>query len=123
MLDRVQILMNRDKEYPIDAVLEANLAVLLEKINKLQVLCPIKFKVTSGYRPGKYNVLAGGAKKSSHLTCEAVDLADKSGVLKAWCVKNIDKLNEIGLYMEDPARTPSWVHLQTRKTKGNPFKI
>lgn len=123
MLTRADILMGRDKEYPLNLILSTSLDVLLNRINALEALCPFKFKLSSGYRPGKYNKAAGGAARSAHLTCEAVDIVDVRGVIKTWCIKNIDKLSELGLYMEDPAKTKTWVHLQTRKTKANPFKI
>ena len=115
--------MGRDNEYPLSDLLLKNVSILIGKINILEGICPLKFKVTSGYRPGKYNLAAGGALKSSHVTCEAVDIADNRGLLKDWCLKNINKLSELGLFMEDPAKTPTWVHLQTRKTLQNPFKL
>jgi len=70
--------------------------------------------VASGWRPAAVNdATANSAKQSRHLTGEAVDLRD-SGTrdLARWCLKNIEALEEIGLYMEDPQWTPSWVHLQ-----------
>lgn len=123
MITKKDVLMGRDVEFPLTEELSNNLTTLVYKINALEAICPFKFKISSGYRPGRYNKAAGGASKSSHLSCEAVDLIDRNGAIKLWCVKNIAKLSEIGLYMEDPARTPTWCHLQTRKTKGNPFKV
>lgn len=123
MITKADILMGRDKEYPLTPQLEVNLSILVQKINILEASCPFKFKLTSGYRPGRFNTAAKGAKNSAHLTCEAVDVADAKGILKEYLVKNIEILNKLGLYMEDPAKTKTWVHLQTRKTKNNPFKV
>lgn len=70
--------------------------------------------VASGWRPPAINdATANAAHGSRHLTGEAIDLRD-SGTrdLARWCLKNIDALEEIGLWMEDPQWTPSWVHLQ-----------
>jgi trimethylamine:corrinoid methyltransferase-like protein len=49
---------------------------------------------------------------SKHLSCEAVDLEDANDKLKNWCMKNLDILEEIGLWMEHPSATDTWCHLQ-----------
>lgn len=70
--------------------------------------------VASGWRPAAINeATSNAAAKSRHLTGEAVDLRDNgTRDLARWCLKNIDALEEIGLWMEDPQWTPTWVHLQ-----------
>lgn len=70
--------------------------------------------VASGWRPPAINdATANAAAKSRHLTGEAIDLRDNgTRDLARWCLKNIDALEEIGLWMEDPQWTPTWVHLQ-----------
>lgn len=122
MITRNEILMGRDTQYPLTPELETNLKDLLEKLNKFRTLYGKSMICTSGYRPGNYNTAAGGAKKSSHMLCMAADFRDTDGSLDAWCMQHIDKLNEIGLYLEHPDATPGWCHLQTRKTKNNPFR-
>lgn len=69
-------------------------------------------KVTSGYRRPEDNKAAGGSKGSAHLTCEAVDLEDKDGKLKAFCTEEI--LRDHCLYREADEFTPSWIHLTIR---------
>lgn len=70
--------------------------------------------IVSGYRPPAINeITANASTTSKHLTCQAGDLEDKNGELKQWCLTNLDILAEIGLWMEDPLSTPTWVHLQT----------
>lgn len=118
---REEVLMGRDKKHPLTPELEANLALLLKALNELRSQCPISFVVSSGYRPGVYNLKAGGAKRSAHLTCEAVDFVDVDGQLAAWCIKNVQLLEKAGLYMENSEFTPGWVHLQTRSTKNRIF--
>ncbi len=113
-----EILMGRDKEYPLTPEQQANLMILLTQINIVRKAYGRPMKVSSGYRPGKYNSAAGGAKNSSHLSCEAVDIADSDRRFMQWCVVNLSVLEKAGLYMEDPEHTPSWVHLQTRKPKS-----
>lgn len=120
MISRDEILMGRDKEYLLTPEIEANLKILLENVNKLRTLYGKPMIVSSGYRPGKYNINAGGAKNSTHLTCQAVDFKDIDGALKKFCTVEI--LEQCGLYMEHPDSTPTWLHVQTRPTKNRIFK-
>lgn len=94
---------------------------LLTKLNILREKWGKPMTITSGYRPGRYNTAAGGARNSAHLTCEAVDIADADGSLKKYLLKNLDLLEKAGLWMEHPDRTPSWCHLQTRAVKNRVF--
>lgn len=113
-LTRDLILNGQEKAYPLTSVMEGNLNHLLASVNKL-ILAYGKFPgVSSGYRPPAHNAKVGGAPNSCHLTCEAVDLRDKDGELKKWCLANLAVLEDCGLYMEHPDATPTWCHLQTR---------
>lgn len=53
---------------------------------------------------------------SRHLSGDAADLVDSQDQrLAKFCLDNLDLLERLGLYMEDPSRTKSpsaWVHLQ-----------
>lgn len=119
---RDQLMQGRDTEYPTTELMETNAAILLYRVNHLLADYgqPVP-GINSGYRPGRYNVSAGGALHSAHLTCEAVDLADSDGSLKQWLAANPDMLARHNLYQEAPASTPSWVHLQTRPTTNRVF--
>lgn len=93
-----------------------NLAILLEKINKIRHLYNKPMTVTSGYRSKDdhlriYKELAVKRSKkfdeklipwgSSHLKAAAVDIADDSKyTLYDWCQANIKALEEIGLWCE-----------------------
>lgn len=129
MLVRSDILMGRHGEFPLTPQIEQNLNRLTFNIQMLEhewrQMGYQPFIVTSGYRPGRFNKAAGGAPKSAHLTCEAVDIADSNGTLKTWLFNHQDYLERCGLYMEDPAITPGWCHLQTRRPpSGNRvFKV
>lgn len=79
-------------------------------------------RITSGYRTPAANKAAGGAKKSSHLEGRACDFADPTGEFAEWCVKNVHLLEECRLWMEDPASTKGWVHLQCREAGARIFK-
>lgn len=113
MISRDEVLMGRDKQYPLTPELEMNLQKLLVAINKFRQLYGIPMYVTSGYRPAAINAtVPGAAKKSNHEICLACDFADKDGKLKTWCLANLNKLVDCGLWMEDPSSTPTWTHLQ-----------
>ena len=116
-----EILMGRDKESPLSPEQKANLDRLVVAVNIIRQAYNRPMKVSSGYRPGVYNLKAGGAKRSAHLTCEAVDFGDVDGQLAAWCTKNVQLLEKAGLYMENSEFTPGWVHLQTRTTTNRIF--
>lgn len=122
MISREEVLMKRDIEFPLTKELEANLKKLLENLNKFRQKYGKPMLVSSGYRPGKYNKSAGGAKSSAHLSCEACDFKDADGKLKEFVKKNPTVLEECDLYMEAPESTPTWIHLQTRATKNRVFK-
>ena len=69
--------------------------------------------VNSGWRPKAVNDTTSNAGASSrHITAEAVDLPDADRALADWAVDNLDILKDIGLWMEDPRWTPTWLHLQ-----------
>lgn len=121
MISRAEILMGRDKDYPLTPEMERNLDKLLAALNKFRALYGKPMIVTSGYRPRPYNDVAHGAKNSPHLTCEACDFADKDGKLDAWCMIHQDILVSCGLYLESPMNTVGWCHLQTRPTKNRVF--
>lgn len=114
LITRDEILMGRDKEFPLTPELEKNLLKLLESLNYLRYDYGKPMTVSSGYRPGYYNKNAGGAKSSAHLTCEACDFGDVSGDLDSWCMANQDKLRKYGLRLEHPSYTKNWCHLDIK---------
>ena len=115
--------MGREKEYPLDKVHYFNAANLLARVNYFLGLLRIKdVKMTSGYRPGRFNKVAGGSARSGHISCEAIDIADTDGSIGLLIMNNLDLMEECGLYLEHLDYTPGWVHLQTRKTQNRVFK-
>ncbi len=71
--------------------------------------------VSSGWRPAAVNeATCNAAAHSKHLDALACDLRDTSErALARWCLSNLDTLEQLGLWMENPQWTPTWVHLQT----------
>ncbi len=91
---------------------------LLSRVNKLRHAWGKPMIVTSGYRPEASNAAVGGKPKSAHITCEAIDIADPDKELAAWTLANLPLLEELGLYIEDPAYSKNWVHYQIRAPKS-----
>jgi hypothetical protein len=120
--------MGRDARVPdeLTDAIRANVVELLGRVNLLLAWAyadnvrPALDKVTgthvaSGWRPKAINdATSNAATSSKHLTGEGIDLRDNgTRDLAQWCLKNEESLAEIGLWMERPQWTPTWVHLQT----------
>lgn len=117
MISLETYLMGRDKQYPRDYTDEVKekACITVEKANELLARAGRSdvHEVSSGWRPRAVNdATRNAASRSRHITAEAVDLRDRDRSLATWCVDNLDVLAEIGLWMEDPRWTPTWVHLQ-----------
>jgi hypothetical protein len=115
--------------FPTTPEIESNLALLLEKINKVREAYGIQMIVTSGLRSQTFQqtLIAAGksnAPKSHHLTGEACDILDQSGKLKEWVKQNLPLMEELGFWFEDFEHTPNWVHFQiVPPHSGNRFFI
>ena len=69
--------------------------------------------IHSGWRPPAVNEQTSNAgKRSNHLKGLAVDLFDPQRKLGTWAVNNLPVLQELGLWMEDPRWSPTWLHVQ-----------
>ena len=115
-LTATDYLMGRCKVEELPLAQVQSMTILLTIANNLLAEFGEYRKINSGYRRAIDNKAAGGASKSAHLTCEAVDLDDRDGRLKAFLTE--EKLKEYGLYMEHPDACPSWAHIQLRPTKS-----
>jgi len=118
MITREEVLMGRDKQYPLTPELERNLQELLRRLNLFRQMYARPMVVSSGYRPAALNKRVGGAKNSAHMTCEACDFRDDKGELRRYILQNPSVLEACDLYCEDFNFTPTWVHLQTRRTRS-----
>lgn len=121
MISMQEILMGRAKLEDLDAETQANLTVLLEKINKLRAAYGKPLKVNDGYRRPQ-DTPKNGAAKSKHLLGQAIDLDDDdSAFLWEWVKENLQLLQDIGLWIEDPRWTHgkgTWMHFQTVPPKS-----
>ena len=113
-----QFLMGRDKQAPVDDDMRTSALHVLNRVNQLLEAFykadpgAAKRVITSGYRPAQINAAAGGAKKSHHQACRAVDLSDSDRKLAKFCLANLDLLQKLDLWIEDPRWTKNWVHFQ-----------
>jgi hypothetical protein len=125
MITLAEYLMGRDKLYPEEFAahnVEANAQFLLHQVNTLLKGLNLEgVEVRSGWRPAEINKKVGGAPKSAHLVGRAIDIADPLGGLAAVIKDNPEKLRAVQLWMEDPAHTKTWVHLDniTRRDRAS----
>ncbi len=115
MISDQEYLKDRARKFPLNAVQKRNMQLLLGIINKIRTEWGKPLIVTSGYRDPETNIRCGGSPRSSHLSCEAIDLADPDFEFRQWILDN-KILEKYDLYMEDREDAPTWAHLQTRKT-------
>lgn len=111
--------------YPTPAPIDANLAILLDRVNKLRAAYAKPMIVTSGLRSeADQQRINPKAPHSKHLEGAACDFQDGDGKLKEWVKANVPLMEQIGLWMEDFAHTPNWLHVQIIAPKsGNRFFI
>lgn len=110
--------MGRDREFPLALTpqIEKNAELTVQLSNALLARFGEGRKVNSGWRPPQVNAaIKTAAPNSKHMTGQAIDLADPDGDLDDWLMsrEGQEALVEIGLWMEHPACTKSWTHLQT----------
>lgn len=98
-----------------NASIESEAKTLLSRVNMLLSLFKQDVEgVASGWRPPSYNAkVPNAAKKSKHMTGQAIDIKDEHTGFKDWCYDNQDLLSLCGLWMEHPASTKQWCHLQS----------
>jgi len=106
------------KQQDLPQELQDNLLELNRRVNLFRAEYGKPMIVTSGYRTPEHNAAIGGAKSSSHMSCQAVDFRDGDKALKEFIAKDPDILVRCDLYMEHPDHTPQWLHLQSRPTKS-----
>jgi hypothetical protein len=90
---------------------------------ELQDACEMALTVTSGLRSDEFQLklIEEGKSKafgSKHLAGAACDLADPDGLLADWSLSNLQALERIGLWIEDPAYTKGWLHVQMMAPKS-----
>ncbi|MCA3072163.1 MAG: hypothetical protein IOD11_17210 [Rhodocyclaceae bacterium] len=125
--------MGRDRTHGhlLGSDLRANAARTVESANALLVLAKtagVSLEanprtgsiVSSGWRPPDINgATPGAALRSLHMQCLAVDLFDPDGDLDDWLLANNDTvLRDMALWLEHPAATKGWAHVQLRPPRS-----
>ncbi len=128
MIELHHYLMGRDQQFGhlFGSDLRKNALVTIEAANALLVLAKaagVSLEssprtgniVSSGWRPAAVNeATPGAAVRSKHITCQAVDLYDPDGDLDDWALSVAETvLKDLGLWLEHPAATKGWMHVQT----------
>lgn len=103
--------------YPTTLEIDANLAILYDRINQVRTAYGKPMIVTSGLRSWQQQrdlIEAGksNATHSKHMTGQAVDILDSDGSLHTWILINIDLMINIGFWFESFQSTPNWAHFQ-----------
>jgi hypothetical protein len=119
MISIEEILKGRAKLKDLNKDTQANLTTLLERINKVRAAYGKAMKVNDGYRRPE-DTPKNGAKKSKHLTGQAIDIDDdEAGTLWFWLMKpeQMQLLKDVGLWLEHGCYTHckkfgTWVHFQ-----------
>src|SRR6185369_10067228 len=115
MISREDFFMGRDKrfaEFMTDAISE-NATVTIQRANDLLQAFGQNRGVNSGWRPPAINAATpGAAPNSKHMLGQAIDITDPEGDLDEWCLANQDVLAGLGLWLEHPASTKGWCHVQ-----------
>lgn len=105
------------KESEVDIVTKRNLEDLIRKVNALGYQPPMR--ASSCLRSIKdQQRINPSAMGSSHLYGCAVDIADPKGELAKWLETRVATLMNCGLWMENPAKTKGWIHLQSYAPKS-----
>lgn len=103
--------------YTTTSEIDANLSILLDRLNKVRSAYGVPMTISSGLRSeaqqqGLIEAGKSNATHSKHLYGQAADILDESGVFKAWVLENVTLLEEVGLWCEAFESTPTWCHVQ-----------
>ncbi|TXH47614.1 MAG: hypothetical protein E6Q97_26810 [Desulfurellales bacterium] len=127
MITLAEYYMGRDREFPEEfegANVEHNAKFLLHQVNGLLKSLNIdNVEVRSGWRPRVINEKVGGSSRSYHLVGRAIDIADPLGGLGIILSQNPEKLRAHQLWLEDPQKTKTWIHLDNGIRKDRESRI
>lgn len=108
-----QYLMGRAKLEELSDEQVRNINTLIPKVNELLERYGKPVTMSSGFRSKEDQMrINPKAPNSRHCLGAAIDIADKDHNFRYYCLTHLNDLIELGLYMEDPVHTPSWLHLQ-----------
>ena len=108
------------KPYPKEY--EKNAQECLKAFNVFRKACGIPMTPSYFYRDVEYEKSKGRSGKSDHTRCLACDFIDRNGRLKQWVKDNEEAVKAMGIYVEHPDYTPTWLHLTIAKKSRTLFK-
>lgn len=116
MITMKEILMGRQTFDQLSPEQQKNATELLRRINLVRAKYGKPMKVNDGVRRLQ-DQPKNAATKSNHLIGAAIDIDDDDTLFMwKWCLENLDYLQEVGLWMEDPRWTHgkigTWMHFQ-----------
>lgn len=82
----------------------------LKTLNQIRSDYGKPISVSSGARCPKHNAAVKGAKKSAHIEGRAIDII-RTPELLTFIMTRLDLYN---IAIEDPEKTPTWIHLTDR---------
>ncbi len=104
--------------YPVTEEQAANLAILLDRVNKVRAAWGRPMVVTSGLRSQADQArINPGAPHSKHLIGAACDVLDLKLELTAWLKANPSVLEDAELWCEDG--NSNWAHFQAIPPASN----
>lgn len=115
--------MIRSAERMVDAV-NSMLSRVIQHGIRLEASPITGTLLTSGWRPAAYNATIPNASPSSlHIFCKAADLYDPHGEIDEWALDEAGRehggaLGELGLWLEHPAATRRWCHVQLQPPRS-----
>jgi hypothetical protein len=123
MITLMDFWMGRDQVYANELTPEirSNAQVTVDRANALIARFQAETgnatarRVNSGRRPPAVNAgTKNAAKKSKHMTGQAIDIGDDDEGLDRWRMSSAGRaaLDSIGLWLEHPSATPRWCHVQ-----------
>jgi len=115
-MTRDDYFQGRDKQFPAEwsMWIEQNAQETVRRVNALIAAFGEPRGINSGWRPPAINAATpGSATHSKHMSGQACDIADPHGDLDEWCLDHLDILESLDLYLEHPASTKGWCHVQT----------
>ncbi len=115
----------RAKHVELTEEVRKNATILLELVNVLLVDLNVEnVKVSSGFRPSDVNSkVPGAAKGSLHKVGMAIDLEDAEGSIDELIAKHPEMLDKYGLWLENPASTNGWSHLDNGTRPARKIRI
>ena len=108
-----------EHEFEMTEEMQMEAESLCEKVNAMLEEFGETRALRSGWRPAAVNAATpNAAHKSRHITCQAMDIEDEDGRLKAWVFGTTNEegeyliLEKYELWAEYGAATPTWLHVQ-----------